>query len=507
MRALLASLTLLAAIAPAASAQTTARPPTPEPNFAVDVAPRPCALEGRDKYEQEFYAREGWGAPDYERYPGNCQRLRFSYGPIAVKPGQNDVLIEPVKIEKPLRDGYITRFKPDLVRADGAVPPIEQVHLHHGTWLSVPDYGSGPFFAAGEEKTIAPFPKGYGMPIKASDQWLLLYMVHSAVQQPMEVYITYDIDFIPKAKGEALGLKSAYPLWFDVRPSSYPVFNVQRDFGGDDGTCTWPAEKCAAHDPFGKELVGQGQPGNGKGTDWKFPKPGEDIGLMEKFNGGTIIGIGGHLHPGGLQNTIDLVRPGNEVMVKKKVKVKSKKRGKNGKRKVKTKTIRVKEKRETARIYTGDAVYWDRQDRLKGGGPPTSWDFSMTVTGLPTWGVHVKPERHHPQQRDLRHHDPVHLREHGHRRIAVRAERRERQPAGAGRRPVRHSARLVRRVPVRRSRGQEEAALRQGASSRTATSPRTTTSAARAVSGRPRAASRRARSGSPTSSTPPATCR
>jgi plastocyanin len=390
-QALLAALCLLLLalilLAPSAAAQATARPPTPEPNAAVEISPRPCALEGRDKYERDFYANEGWGAPDYERYPGNCQRLRFSYGPIAVKPGQNDVLIEPVKIEKPMRDGYITRFKPDLVRADGTVPPIEQVHLHHGTWLSVPDYGSGPFFAAGEEKTIAPFPKGYGMPVKATDQWLLLYMVHSAVQNPMEVYITYDIDFVSKAQGEKLGLKSAIPIWFDVRPSSYPVFNVQRDFGNSKGTCTWPAEKCAAHDPWGKELVGQGQPGNGKGTDWTFPKPGEKLGLVEKFNGGTIIGLGGHLHPGGLENTIDLVRPGNTVRVKKTYRKKPKK----GQRKGKKITRFVTEKRESTRIYTGQAVYWDRNDQTKGGGPPTSWDFSMPVTGLPVWGVHVRP--------------------------------------------------------------------------------------------------------------------
>jgi plastocyanin len=387
LRAAVAAVLAVLVLAPSAGAQTTARPPTPEPNAAVDISPRPCALEGRDKYEQEFYEREGWGAPDYERYPGNCQRLRFSYGPIAVKPGQNDVLIEPVKIEKPMRDGFITRFKPDLVRADGTVPPIEQVHLHHGTWLSVPDYGSGPFFAAGEEKTIAPFPKGYGMPIKTSDTWLLLYMVHSAVQQPMEVYITYDIDFVNKAQGEKLGLKSAYPIWFDVRPSGYPVFNVQRDFGGADGKCVWPSEECAAHDPFGKEFTGQGKPGNGKGTDWTFPKPGEELGLIENFNGGTIIGLGGHLHPGGLQNTIDLVRPGNKVTVKKTYRKKPKK----GQRKGKKVTRYVTKPHESTRIYTGDAVYWDRKDREKGGGPPTSWDFSMTVTGLPYWGVHVKP--------------------------------------------------------------------------------------------------------------------
>jgi plastocyanin len=385
--AIAAAFALIAlALAPPAFAQTT-RPPTPEPNTAVELSPRPCALEGRDKYEREFYAREGWGPPDYERYPGNCQRLRFSYGPITVKPGQNDVLLEPVKIEKPLREGFITRFKPDLVRADGSVPPIEQVHLHHGTWLSVPDYGSGPFFAAGEEKTTAPFPKGYGMPVKPSDTWLLLYMVHSAIQQPMEVFITYDVDFVTKAAGERLGLKKAYPLWFDVRPSGYPVFNVQRDFGGPDGTCIWPKEQCAAHDPFGKELVGQGQPGNGKGTDWTFPKQGQELGLIDNFNGGTIIGLGGHLHPGGLQNTIDLVRPGNTVRVKKTYRKKPKK----GQRKGRKVTRWVTEKRESTRIYTGEAVYWDRQDQTKGGGPPTSWDFSMKVTGLPTWGVHVKP--------------------------------------------------------------------------------------------------------------------
>src|SRR3954447_21516154 len=57
----------LGAIAPAASAQ---REPMPEPNAAVDVAPRPCALDVDDPYEQKMYELEGWKAPDFERYPG-----------------------------------------------------------------------------------------------------------------------------------------------------------------------------------------------------------------------------------------------------------------------------------------------------------------------------------------------------------------------------------------------------------------------------------------------------
>jgi hypothetical protein len=379
-----------------------AEPPQPETNFAGPVmAPRPCALDTKDAAEAKFYEVEGWGAPSYERYPGNCQRLRFAYGPIVVKPGQNDVLIEPVTIEKPTMDGYITRFKPNLVDQNGTVPPVEEVHLHHGTWLSEPSYGNGPFFAAGEEKTIAPWPKGYGLPIKATDTWLLLYMVHSAVSKPLVTYITYDIDFVPKAQGDAIGLKPAYPVWLDVRPAGYPVFNVQREYGGKDGRCTWPKEECAKHDPYGKVIVGQGKEGNGLGEDLKLPKAGEPFGAVKNFTGGTLIGIGGHLHPGGIQNEIDLVRPGGEdVKVRQAYKVRSKKatcvkrkRGKcvKRKRKVVTRHRTVTKHVDSTRIYTGEANYWDWKDKSKGGGPPTSWDFSMKVMGLPRWGVEVKP--------------------------------------------------------------------------------------------------------------------
>jgi hypothetical protein len=351
----LLALTLLLLVPTSASAQRIDRAPTPELNpTGIEIAPRPCAYEGDDPYEKTFYKTEGWKKPDYVRYPGACQRMRFSFGPILVKPGQNDVLINPVTIEKPATDGYITRFRPNLVRADGTVPPVEQVHLHHGTWLSYPDYGSGPFFASGEEKTVAPFPRGYGMPVSGSDTWLMLYMVHSAVSQPMEAYIIYDVDFVPKAQGDEMGMKPAYPLWLDVRPSGYPVFNAQRQFGGKDGRCTWPKEQCAAWNSWGEKEVGQGKKGNGIGEDWAFPAEGDPFGRAGAFTGGTIIGMGGHLHPGGIQNEIDLVRQG-----------------------------------KAKRIYTGKARYWKNQK--KGGGPKDSWNFSMPVVGNPFWGIRVRP--------------------------------------------------------------------------------------------------------------------
>lgn len=424
--------TLLACLALATPVATPQGPSPIDPNAAVELDPRPCAFEGKDDYEKRFYELEGWQGPNYERYPGACQRLRFAYGPLAVKPGQNDVLIGPITLEKPQRDGYITRFKPNLVRADGSVPPVEEIHLHHGTWLSVPSYGSGPFFAAGEEKTIAPFPKGYGMPVKTTDQWDLLYMVHSAVPQPREVFITYDVDFIPEAKAEELGLEAAYPVWLDVRPSGYPVFNTQRNYGGRDGKCTWPKEECAGFDPYGKTIVGQGKPGNAKGEDFKLPERGGELGKIEDFQGGTLIGIGGHLHPGGLQNEVDLVRPGREPSVLKYPLAKRKRRAakrrrakarnqsvarkrrarscrvrrrkaragdattsRKGKRRARRRACRRKAKTEvvgdSVRIYTGQPSYWDWNNKSKPGGPPISWDFSAKVVGLPYWGVRVKP--------------------------------------------------------------------------------------------------------------------
>jgi hypothetical protein len=334
----------------------------PEPGaLGLPIDEKKCVYDVEDRFQKRFYEVEGWKPPEYERYPGACERLTFAH-PVLVKPGQNDVLVEPITIGKPLRDGYMTRFRPDLVAAE-EIPPVEDIHLHHGTWLQVVDSygGTVPFLASGEEKTIGQFPRGYGMPIKATDTWQLLYMVHSALPDPTVVWIIYEIDFVPKAAGDAMGMKPAYPLWLDVRPSGYPVFNVMRSFGGNNNRCTWPLRQCASFNPWGKPEVGQGMPGNGKGTDLQLASPGESQGRMRNFSGGTIIGLGGHVHPGGLTTQVDLVRE---------------KGGKD----------------RSTRIFTSEANYWNHRNHHKANGPPTSWDMSMTVTGLPYWGVQVKPD-------------------------------------------------------------------------------------------------------------------
>src|SRR5207244_6832539 len=145
--------------------------------------------------------------------------------------------------------------------------------------------------------------------------------------------------------GQQLGLKATWPVWLDVRPSTYPVFNVQRKYGRRDPAtgklvCTWPKDQTADFDPWGNKFVGQGQPGNGTGTGYTFPARGQPFGRAGPFQGGTLIGLGGHVHPGGLTVQADLQRGP-----------------------------------QRSRIFTSEARYWDWKNPSRQGGPPTSWDL------------------------------------------------------------------------------------------------------------------------------------
>src|SRR5918995_4867694 len=174
--AIIGAITLVGMVVPLAVGPASGQ--VPDPGFLEPVPSSKCTPENE-------YEKAGWKKTASAQAGKKCKRIHFSYGPITVKPGQNDVLLGPVTIEKPAYDGMITRFQPDLVDETGQAPPIDVVHLHHATWLNGGgSYGDGPFFAAGEEKTVLPFPRGYGMPVAADDTWLLLYMVHSEVVQP-----------------------------------------------------------------------------------------------------------------------------------------------------------------------------------------------------------------------------------------------------------------------------------------------------------------------------------
>ena len=95
-----------------------------------------------------------------------AKRMIYRVGPFDIKPGQNEISNQLIT-DRPQFDGYITRMRPDLVYLNGKVPGVDVIHLHHGVWINwsqqnptsaLPEL----FVAAGEEKTIVRFPKGYG---------------------------------------------------------------------------------------------------------------------------------------------------------------------------------------------------------------------------------------------------------------------------------------------------------------------------------------------------------
>src|SRR5689334_17849848 len=118
------------------------------------------------------------------------RKLHFEYGPVHIDPGQNIIQFSGAQVPKPAMDGWIVGIKPNLLLPDNTVPPVDIIHLHHAVWLNLsrsdatrPNLPER-FYAAGEEKTYLEMPSGYGYPVKASDDWLLNYMIHDLVDQP-----------------------------------------------------------------------------------------------------------------------------------------------------------------------------------------------------------------------------------------------------------------------------------------------------------------------------------
>jgi hypothetical protein len=224
--------------------------------------------------------------------PNGAQRLTYKVGPFDIIPGQNDIGFQGMD-QKPKVDGWITRIRPDLTYLNGKVPPVDVIHLHHGVWLNMSGQdATSPglperFFAAGEEKTIMSFPKGYGYEYEADDRWLLNHMIHNLTPVPTRVNMVLEMDFIPKTSPKARGLKPVRPIWMDVRNGQiYPVFNVEKG-AGENGLYTYPGDEGAA-------AYGGGE----KRNEWVVDRDG------------VLVSTAGHLHPGGLHTDLWVRRQG-----------------------------------------------------------------------------------------------------------------------------------------------------------------------------------------------------
>jgi plastocyanin len=111
-------------------------------------------------------------------------------------------------------------------------------------------------------------------------------MIHNLTPTPTQVYMVYEIDFIPRTSPAARGMRAARPIWMDVENRNvYPVFDVRKG-DGSRGRYTYPPDARGAY------------AGRGRRNQWKVDR------------GGVLIFTSGHLHPGGLHTDLYLRRRG-----------------------------------------------------------------------------------------------------------------------------------------------------------------------------------------------------
>jgi plastocyanin len=217
-------------------------------------------------------------------YPG-LQHLHYRFGPVHLTPGQNLIEFMPIAAaSKPAVPGYITAFRPGLTYVNGEVPRVDVVHLHHGVWI----VDGETRWASGEEKTYADLPQGFGWRYTPTQSWVMNHMIHNLYPEEADVYITWDIDFLPDGAPAAASIKPVTTKWMDVSgPSAYPVFDAVRHTGRK--TFTFPDQAAPR--------------ARGRGSEHQW--------IVSRDQ--TLIWTAGHLHPGGLHTDLTITRGARTV--------------------------------------------------------------------------------------------------------------------------------------------------------------------------------------------------
>ena len=220
---------------------------------------------------------------------GTTEKLHFWYGPYAVPPG-NDM--NRFDLNLPVLNGFALSVEPGLRYADTLMEPVhQQAHIHHAHWLRLKpgheeDNHTAGFtrwvFGSGDEETIADSqprtaadPSGpvYGGKTGPGEVEPMIYMIHNKTAQPLSVYILLKITFQHGTEAELEKLTGRQ--YRDLLGLIFGrTYQVPRDPGGDG------VHSSSTDDPAGP-------------IEWTATKDG------------TIIGAGGHLHPGGLGITLE----------------------------------------------------------------------------------------------------------------------------------------------------------------------------------------------------------
>ena len=223
---------------------------------------------------------------------GTKETLRFWFGPYVIPPGHDS---NRVDLELPLINGYMVSAEPGLRRVeDVGEPSRQEAHIHHAHWFGLDpgneedNYTGGNtewIFGNGDEETRADFqerseadPNGpiYGEFIGQANPQVVIYMLHNKTSKPLTVNVVLDVTFVHGTKAE---LDAGPRPYRDVAGVLFGrTFDVPRNANGD-GLFTTTRD-----DPGGA-------------IEWTSTMDG------------TIIGTGGHLHPGGLHVLVENMGP------------------------------------------------------------------------------------------------------------------------------------------------------------------------------------------------------
>ena len=184
-------------------------------------------------------------------------------------------------LNRPAGSFAIKNMTFEMVDANGAQIDMMAVHLHHIVLLDwsksdsvCPSYPSR-FTGAGKEKTPMVLGDDYAYKVNATDQqWSAQWHVMNMSAQSQTVYIKYNIGYV--AYNSPLAAKNVTPYWYDVTgPCTDSQFNVPGT-GGSGSVYTKSRTFTAPH-------------------------------------AGTRVGVGGHLHDGGIDITMKRT-PSNQVI-------------------------------------------------------------------------------------------------------------------------------------------------------------------------------------------------
>jgi plastocyanin len=194
-------------------------------------------------------------------------------------------------VQHPQVDGFITGMSVNIVDADGTPVPIQRLMLHHVVFsklfvqnpacsqftgfdanTKLPGLADS-FYGAGEERNVLALPPGYGLKLRASDTWLMTWMLMNHRKTTDSAFIEW------KVTTSTDPLQEVHPYWLDVRNCrADPIFNVP----------------------------GGGKPGSTYTQTYDFTMP----------ESGRIIAAGGHVHGGAKGLAISQPDCGNRTIIR-----------------------------------------------------------------------------------------------------------------------------------------------------------------------------------------------